>query len=113
MSLSEEQRTTLLFSAIRSKPPCLRSGSLLTLRHFALLAALDALAVVIPGDGRVGQARHFAFQQRLFAVDHLRVSQRLDKVRHGPLLHLAVQHFGLLRDGRHLLQLGPEGRDER
>lgn len=91
---------------------CVFSGSLLTLGHFALVAALDALAVVVPDDGWVRQACHLAFQHRLFAFNHLHISQRFDKVRHGPLLHLTLQHFRLLWDGWHLLQLGPGGRKE-
>lgn len=92
---------------------CLLLGSLLTLGHFALFAALDPLAVVVPADGWVGQARHLAFQHRLFAFNHLHVSQGFDKVWHGPPLHLTLQHFRLLGDGWHLLQLSPGGRKER
>lgn len=92
---------------------CLSLTSFLTLGHFAFLAALDALAVVVPADGRVGEARHFAFQHHLFAFDHLHVSQRFDKVWHRPPLHFTLQHLGLLGNGWHLLQLGPGGRKDR
>lgn len=86
-------------------------ASLLTLCHFALLAALNSLAVVVPADGRVRQAGHLALKHRLSAFNHLHVSQGFDKVRHGPLLDFALQHLIFFWDGRHLLQLGPGGRE--
>ena len=91
----------------------LLSLSLLTLGHLPLFAALDALAVVVPGDGGVRQTRDLALQHGLFPLDHLHVGQGLDKVWHRSLLHLALQDLRLLRDGRHLLQLGPEQRKRR
>lgn len=91
---------------------CLLLTSSLTLGHLAFLAALDTLAVVVPADGRVGKARHLAFQHHLFAFDHLHVSQRFNKVWHRPPLHFTLQHLGLLGNGWHLLQLGPGGRKD-
>lgn len=112
-SLSGEQTHRFL---IRHLSPTLNDlflcVYLLTLSHFALLAVLNAPAVVIPGNSWVWQARHLAFQHRLLPFNDFHISQRLHKVRHGPLLHLVVEHFRFLWDGRHLLQLGPGGRKE-
>lgn len=65
-----------------------------------------------PGDGRIRQAGHLALQHRLLPLDHIQVVERLDEVGHGEALHLVLRDLGLLWDGGHLLQFGPE-REER
>lgn len=74
-----------------------------TLGHAPVVAALDAVAVVEPADGGVGQAGHLALQHGLLGQPHVQVLQRPQEVGHGQPLQLAL--LGLLRDGRHLLQL--------
>lgn len=84
------------------------SSGLLTLSHFPFFAAFNGFAFVVPGDGWIRQARHFALQNRFLPFDHLHITQRFDEVRHGPSLHLTFQHFWLFGDRRHLLQFRPK-----
>ena len=75
-----------------------------TLRHASVVAALDAVAVVEPADGGVGQAGHLALQHGLLGQSHVQILQRPQEVGHGQPLQLTL--LGLLGDGGHLLQLG-------
>lgn len=77
-----------------------------TLRHAAVVGAAEPGAVVEPGDGGVGQPGHLALQHRLLALHHVQVLQRPQEVGHGEALGLCLHLLRLLRDGRHLLQLG-------
>lgn len=77
-----------------------------TLHHLAVFSAVNAGAIVEPGDGGVGHPSHLAFQHSLLRLHHIQVLQWLQEIGHGEALCFCLHLLWFLWDGWHLLQLG-------